>query len=268
MSGDPDRTGCLAEHLKQLNDARKKMTLDYTEEALRLLEGQYAGDDIKVIYLPECHESIAGIIAGRVREASNHPCIILTDCRAVETEVPMIKGSGRSIPSYNMFAGLCSVSHLLARFGGQKMAAGMSLKRSDLEEFRRQLNTGSGLTAENFREKIWIDGRLQFEEVTERLVAELERLEPFGNGNEKPLFGLSRVDVLSARALGRNNNVAKLRVRSETGAVMDAVAFTDADAFLEELAQCRRIDILFYPQINEYMGTRSPQIVIKEWRRA
>lgn len=250
----------MAGELKLLNEERKDMTQKGVEEALQQVEEHYAQDSVLVIFLPECHESLAGIIAGRVREAWNKPTLVLT--RGEEC----VKGSGRSIEAYHMYRGLCGVKELLLKFGGHPMAAGFSLEECNIEEFRRRLNEQADLKPEDFVPKIWIDVAMPLEYISERFVEELKILEPFGQGNEKPQFAQKGLHIRNARVLGRNRNAVKLSLVTERGLPMEGMLFTEGDAFLEELGSQQTIDVVYYPDVNEYNGRRSLQIVIKEYK--
>lgn len=260
LSEKEDEADRLAEELKALNDTRKDMTKQGEEEAIRQVEEKYGNDKVLVVFLPECHESLAGIIAGRVREHFHKPAIVLT--RGEE----LVKGSGRSIEQYHMFRGLTEVADLLMKFGGHPMAAGLSMEEKNIDEFRRRLNENAELKEEDFIPKIWIDVPMPLEYVSEALVEELKRLEPFGQGNEKPLFAQKDLLLRDVRILGRNRNVAKLGLVTETGYSMDGLLFGNGDEFLRELAGRNRIDIIYYPDVNEYNGTRTLQAVIKNYK--
>lgn len=250
----------LALELRLLNEERKAMTQNYVEEALLLAEEKYADDPVLVIYLPECHESLAGIVAGRVREAWHHPTFVLTRGEGC------VKGSGRSIKAYHMFQALCGVQDLLQKFGGHPMAAGFSLAEEHVEEFRRRLNEQAALSPEDFVPEVWIDVPMPLEYITEGLVKELTLLEPFGQGNEKPQFAQKNLQIRTARVLGKNRNAVKLSLVTEQGFPMDGMLFTEGDRFLEELGAHRRIDVVYYPDVNEYNGRRTLQIVVKEYK--
>lgn len=250
----------MAAELKLLNEERKDMTQAGMEQAFEQVDAELADDDVLVVYLPDCHESLAGIIAGRVREAYNKPSFVLTrgeDC---------VKGSGRSIESYHMYQALCGVQDLLLKFGGHPMAAGFSLKEENIDEFRRRLNEQSALTTEDFIPKIWIDVAMPLEYISEALVNELKGLEPFGQGNEKPQFAQKNLRIRSVRAIGRNNNAVRMTVVTEQGRPMEAMVFTVADQFVEEAKQSRSIDVIYYPDINEYNGNRTLQIVVRAYK--
>lgn len=260
LCGDEEEADRLAEELKQLNDQRKDMTSQGAEQASRQVAERYGNDKVLVVYLPDCHESLAGIIAGRLREKYHKPSIVLT--RAEEG----VKGSGRSIESYHMFEALLEVKELLTKFGGHPMAAGLSLNEDNVEAFRKALNNNARLTEEDFIPKIWIDVAMPMEYVSEPLIRELEMLEPFGQGNEKPQFAQKGIHIRSARVIGKNRNAVKLSMVTPRGVSVDGIAFTDGDAFIKEMGMRREMDVIYYPGINEYNGRRSIQMVIKEWR--
>ena len=260
LAEDPERAGEMADELKELNDMRKDMTAKGEAEAIEQVEKQYMDDKVLVVFLPECHESLAGIIAGRLREHFHKPSFVLT--RGETTA----KGSGRSIEQYHMYQGLCKVSDLLVKFGGHPMAAGLSLEEKDIDEFRRRLNADAELTEEDFVPKIWIDVPMPFEYVNEKIVQELKDLEPFGQGNEKPLFAQKSLVIRNARVLGKNRNVVKLNLVTETGQPVDGLLFADGDRFLEEQAGRNIIDMIYYPDVNEYNGTRTLQAVIRNYK--
>lgn len=262
MSKNSDEANEYAIHLKELNDERKDLTAMNVKVAVELAEREYSDDDILVIYLENCHESIAGIIAGRVREALGKPTIILTDAFG---EDGMIKGSGRSIESYNMFEALYEVKDIFEKFGGHHMAAGMSLKKDRLDEFRKRLNENSKLTKEDFIQKIWIDVPLPFSYISHDFVRELEKLEPYGNKNEKPKFARKGIKILSKNILGKNKNVVKM-VLEDDGTRLDGIYFCDGEAFFEELKGNNEIDIIYYPDINEYGGRESLQVIITGYK--
>lgn len=262
LSEDEAEAERLAEELKELNDIRKDMTKKGEDEAIAQVETQYMEDKVLVVFLPDCHESLAGIIAGRVREHFHKPSIVLT------RSGDMVKGSGRSIEPYHMFRELTKVRELLPKFGGHPMAAGLSIKEEDVPEFRRRLNENAVLTEEDFIPRVWIDVPMPLEYVTEGLVEELKWLEPFGQGNEKPLFAQKGLMIRSLRVLGKNRNVVKLGLVTDTGLSMDGLLFGDGDAVQRELAGKDRIDIVYYPDVNEYNGNRTLQAVIRNYKAA
>ena len=260
LAEDEDEAEALAQELKDLNDMRKDMTEHWTAEAKVLADTQYREDKVLVIFLPECHESLAGIIAGRLREYCQKPAIVLT--RSEEA----VKGSGRSIEAYHMFQKLSEVKELMLKFGGHPMAAGLSLREENIDAFRRALNEKSGLTEEDFKAKLWIDVPMPIDYIKERLVEELKILEPFGQGNEKPLFAQKQVRIRSSRVIGKNKNVVKFVLEGCSGMPMDGILFTDGIAFEEERAGRRAMDLIYYPEINEYNGNRSLQVVIRNYK--
>ncbi len=259
LSDDEAEADRLAEELKELNDMRKDMTRKGEEEAIRQVEERFSQDKVLVVFLPECHESLAGIIAGRLREHFHRPSFVLT---RGETSV---KGSGRSIEQYHMFRALGEVADLLPKFGGHPMAAGLSIEEKDIDEFRRRLNRNANLTENDFIPKVWIDVPMPLGYISEALVYELSELEPFGQGNEKPLFAQKDLTIRGLRVLGRNRNLAKLNLVTPEGLAMDGLLFTDGDAFAQEAAGCRSIDAVYYPDINEYNGNRTLQVIIKHY---
>lgn len=267
----------LAGDLKALNDSRKDMTAQAVEEAFIQVENSELKDaDVLVVYLPECHESLAGIVAGRIREKYYRPVFVLT--KGAEG----LKGSGRSIETWHMYEGLNRVKHLLSKFGGHKMAAGLSMPEENLEQFRKEINEKSGITPEYLNEKIAIDMQLPFECVNEKFIEELAVLEPFGKGNARPVFAERQVQVESARILGKNKNVLKLQVKDLHGTRMDAMYFGDVNTFVEYVREkfgdiaCECLlrghghgivmAFTYYPDINEYQGVRTPQIVIQNYK--
>lgn len=260
LSQDEAQAEQQALELKELNDQRKDMTREGTAQAVGLVEEFYQEDKVLVVYLPSCHESLAGIIAGRLREAFQKPSFVLTDGE------DCVKGSGRSIEAYHMFEALVQVKDLLLKFGGHPMAAGLSLEKKNVDEFRRRLNEQAALTEQDFIQKIWIDVPMPLEYISEPLIKELELLEPFGQGNEKPLFAQRGLRIRSVRVLGKNRNAVKLFLEAENGTTMDAMLFGDGDSFMEELGDSRLLDVIYYPVIHEYNGSRSLQIIIKNYR--
>lgn len=262
LSESEEEADRMALELKDLNDQRKTMTRQGTEEAVEQVEALYKDHKVLVVYLPSCHESLAGIIAGRLREQYQKPAFVLTDGEEG------VKGSGRSIETYHMFDALVEVKELLSKFGGHPMAAGLSLKKENVDEFRRLLNENAKLGEEDFIKKIWIDVPMPLEYINEPLIEELDLLEPFGQGNEKPLFAQKGLSIRSVRVMGKNRNVVKFSLASEKGMPMDGLLFADGDSFLHELSSCRKIDVIYYPAVNEYNGNKSLQIVIKNYKIA
>lgn len=260
LEQDPDRVSGLADELKELNDVRKDMTAKGETEAIEQVERFYMSDKVLVVFLPECHESLAGIIAGRLREHFHKPSFVLT--RGEQSA----KGSGRSIEAYHMYQGLCEVADLLVKFGGHPMAAGLSIEESDIDEFRRRLNENAKLTEDDFVPQIWIDVPMPFEYVNEKIVDELKGLEPFGQGNEKPLFAQKSLTIRNVRVLGKNRNVVKMNLVTNTGHPFDGLLFADGDRFLEEQTGQNTIDMIYYPDVNEYNGTCTLQAIIKNYK--
>ena len=266
-----------AKNLKELNEERKELTNEGIEKACELVEQHYMEDSVLVVYLPHCHESIAGIIAGRIRERYNKPAIVLTDGEE------HVKGSGRSIEAYPMFDKLNECKDLLLKFGGHPLAAGLSLKKENVEPLRRALNEKAGLTEEDFIPKVSFDMVLPFEQVTYTLLQEFDMLEPFGKSNEKPSFALKDVQLVNARVIGKNQNMARLTVKTKSSnRIYTAMLFREFDAFEETIrnkygegalkrlyqgtAENVYMDFIFYPSVNEFNGNTTIQFVIQHFR--
>ena len=251
----------LAEDLKALNDSRKEMTERGVAKAVELIETTSLKDDrVLVIYLPDCHESIAGIIAGRIRERYYRPVFVLT--KAEEG----VKGSGRSIEAYDMFGQMCRCRALFTKFGGHRLAAGLSLEEENVRRFRDTINALCDLTEEDLQEKVSIDMRLPFPYITEELIRELELLEPFGKGNPRPLFAERNLRVICPRIFGKNRNVLKCRLEDEQGSQMEAVYFGDVETCLKAMKEKKIMSFTYYPSINEYMGQRTLQLTIVNYQ--
>ena len=268
----------LAGDLKALNDSRKDMTAAAVEQAICQVEQKgLIKDRVLVVYLPDCHESLAGIVAGRIREKYYRPTFVLTDGEHG------VKGSGRSIETYHMYEEMNKCKELFEKFGGHKLAAGLSLPKENVERFRRKINEVCTLTEDDLCEKVSIDMQLPLAYVNETLVDELEFLEPFGKGNPKPVFAEREVSILQARILGKNKNVLKMFVNDANGTKMDAMYFGDIERFMEHISSKYgdraaaeiqngygsgkiKINITYYPEINEYMGRRTPQIIIQNYQ--
>ena len=251
----------LAADLKELNDSRKEMTEEGVEEAVRQIESSSWKDDrVLVVYLPECHESIAGIIAGRIKERYYRPTFVLTKG---ETGV---KGSGRSIEAYDMFAEMSRCRELFTKFGGHKLAAGLSLEEEKVEVFRKRINELADLTEEDLQMKVSIDMRLPFPYINEELIHELKILEPFGKGNGKPLFAESKLRVIQPRIFGKNRNVLKCRLEDQQGNQMEAVYFGEVEDCLRQMEKKQIMSFTYYPSINEYMGRRTIQLTIVNYQ--
>ena len=252
----------LAGDLKALNESRRDMTDRVVDEAMAKVEQtDIRGDKVLVIYLPDCHESLAGLVAGRVRENYYRPVFVLTDSE------DGVKGSGRSIESYSMYEELTGCGDLLTKFGGHPMAAGLSIDKENVEKFKRRLNDQCTLSEEELTEKVVIDMELPFTAITEQFIEELEYMEPFGKGNTKPVFAARGVFMQHVKIIGKNKNVAKATAIDAAGNRMEAICFHDAQEFAK---QCERnngkMSITFYPGINEFRGERQIQIVITHYR--
>lgn len=272
----------IAGELKALNESRKDMTLQGTEEAIEMIEqGSLKEDSVLVIYLPDCHESLAGIIAGRIRERYHKPVFVLT--RSEEG----VKGSGRSIEAYHMYEKMSECKELYTKYGGHKMAAGVSMPEENVAPFRAYVNAHCGLTAEDFVEKIHIDVPMPMSYVTADLVKQLSVLEPFGNGNAKPVFAQKNIRLLSGRILGKNGNVGKYSVADESGRRYDMMYFGDLavwHAFLQEqfgrtaferlyqgggaVGSGILIHVIYYPDLNVYQGRESLQMIMQDYSAA
>ena len=277
LSDDEKEAVLLAKELVKLNEERKEMTMRGVEEAIEIVENSsIKNDKVFVIYLPHIHESLAGIIAGRIREKYNVPTLILTKSE------DGAKGSGRSIEEYNMFEELVKCKDLLGKFGGHPMAAGFSLKEENIDAFRNRLNEKTTLTEEDLYKKVTIDTVLPLDNITYDLVNDLARLEPFGKANPKPLFGEKDVNVIKALILGKNRNVLKLKLKTKNGKAIDAVHFGDIEQFEDVVTEKYgrdqlvklydgsyndvRLDMVFYPDINEYNGSVTIQVVMQNYR--
>lgn len=261
LADSREEAAVLAGDLKNLNESRKEMTAQGLEKAIEQVESTSMMEDmVLVVFLPECHESLAGIIAGRLRERYHKPSFVLT--RGEEG----VKGSGRSIESYSMYEKLCERKEYLTKFGGHPMAAGLSLEEENVERFRRKLNEQSGLTEEDLVEKVTIDVPMPIHYIRKDLVQELSLLEPFGKGNEKPLFAQKNLWVSQMRVFGKNRNVVKMRLTDENGYPMDGVYFGNGDEFAEEGRGKRKISIVYYPDINMYQGRESLQVIIRHYQ--
>ncbi|MCH4190752.1 MAG: single-stranded-DNA-specific exonuclease RecJ [Butyrivibrio sp.] len=268
----------IAGDLKALNDSRKDMTGQNVDAAVSIVEKYSELPDVLVIFLPECHESIAGIVAGRIREKYGRPTLILT--RAENG----VKGSGRSVPAYDMYRELNRCSDLFTKFGGHKMAAGLSMKEADIQELKKRLNDACTLQKGDFEEILHIDMEMPLPYADRKLIQEISLLEPFGNGNARPLFAVRNVSILSGRILGRNRNCGKYKIMDENGQKYDMIYFGDMDRwqkFLEEKAgkvqseqiysgvdlqrDAVKINMAYYPDINSYQGRESLQIVMTDY---
>ena len=279
LAEDPQEAAVLARELHRLNELRKDMTEKGIEQACEMIDGGMLHDNrVFVIYLKDCHESVAGIIAGKVRERYYRPVIILTDAQ----EEGFLKGSGRSIETFPMYDALVKCDDLLEKYGGHPMAAGVTIRKDRLEDFRRRINETCTLTAEDLTRKVVIDLVMPLGYIREDLVEELSLLEPFGKGNEKPLFAERHLRLRSCDVIGKNRNVLRFQVQTEEGVRMKALYFGGADAMLHYLklrfgeAEVDRlrmgrpsrimISVLYYPGVNEWRGNKELQIVIQGYR--
>lgn len=267
----------LAEELVMLNERRKAMTTEGYDQAVAQIEEKgMSKDRVLVIYLPTCHESLAGIIAGRLKERYYRPTFVLTDGEAD------VKGSGRSIPAYNMYEEMQKCDDLFLKYGGHPMAAGCSLKRENVDVLRERLNKLSTLTREELTKKIVIDVPMPIDYISEKLINELDYLEPFGTGNEKPLFAEKNLKVLHIRILGETKRAAGLKLKNPAGKVMDGIYFgdtgklrtyleekfgeTQADRCFHGLENNVELSIVYYPRIHEWSGNRTIQVVVQHYR--
>lgn len=251
----------IATELKNLNESRKEMTSDGVEQAVRLIEEKGLADrKVLVLYLPDCHESLAGIIAGRIREMYGRPVFVLTDSE------DGIKGSGRSIEAYSMYEELSKCKDLFTRYGGHRMAAGVSMPAGNLEEFARRMEEECHLAPEDYVEKVRIDVAMPFSYVNEELIRQFSLLEPFGNGNPKPLFAQKNLELDSVRILGKNQNVGKYRVTDEYGRHYELTFFGDQTELQQAWEQKGALSVTYYPQINVYRGRSEIQFVIQNYQ--
>lgn len=260
QSEDEEEAAKLAGDLKALNDSRKALTEKGTEEAYKLIESSdLKNDRVMVVFLPECHESLAGIIAGRIREKYHKPTFVLT--RGEKS----LKGSGRSTENYSMYEELVKCDSLLVQYGGHPMAAGLSIEEENVEKFRQTLNDNYTLTEEDMIPKIVIDVPMPISYINEELVEQLSILEPFGKGNTKPLFAQKNLRVLKVGIYGKTQNTVKLQLRDPSGAVMDGLYWGEAKEFADFARSHETISVTYYPRINSYMGRESLQIVIQNY---
>ena len=261
LEKDPETAAVMAKDLSRLNEERKEMTEQGVTAAIEQIEKQMLLlDPVLVVFLPDCHESLAGIIAGRIREKYNRPCIVLT--RAERG----VKGSGRSIEEYSMFEELTKCADLLDQFGGHPMAAGLSLREENIDAFRRKLNEECSLTQEDLKKKILIDAAMPIAYISRRLISQISLLEPFGKGNEKPLFAQKDLRVLDSRIVGKQQNVLRMHLGDANGVTMQAVYFGDAQKMYEELRRTRRVAVTYYPEINSFQGRESIQLIIQSYK--
>ena len=267
-----------ASYLKELNDIRKQMTQTATEQAIVLAEEKLAKEDVQVLvlYLSDCHESLAGIVAGRIREKFYRPTIILTKGENC------VKGAGRSIEGYSMFEKLSEQKELFLAFGGHPMAAGLSLEEKNIPVLEERLNQAAGLNEEQLTPKLYLDAVLPFDAITEELMEELALLEPFGNGNSKPVFAMSGVRLKGMRRIGKDGSSLRLQLTDARGTSLTGLYFRDADGFeryltgefgggtVQELYRGRTevlLTLAFSPSMNEYQGEIYPQVIIDNYKK-
>lgn len=276
LQEDVKKASEIAAELVDLNAQRKDMTAEGVELAMQQVEEGNTGEKVLVVYLPDVHESLAGIIAGRIREACHKPTFVLTKSE------DGVKGSGRSIEAYSMYEELCKCQELFTKFGGHPMAAGLSLPEANVEIFREKINACCGLTEEDFIPKIKIDIPMPVDYPDIPLVNELLLLEPFGKANVKPQFADKNLGIDRAVVVGKNQNVLKLTLKTERGKSISAVYFGDVEEFREyygrkygenEVQQAFlgrtnaiRMSVIYYPEVNRYQGNESIQIVIKNYQ--
>ena len=275
-SKDTNEAAQIAGDLKALNDSRKDMTLKGVEQAIEVISKQGMQEDkVLVIYIPDCHESIAGIIAGRIKELYQKPVFVLT--KGEEG----VKGSGRSIEAYSMYEEMNQFKELFTKFGGHKMAAGLSMPEASVTEFRKKINENCSLKEEDFEPRVQIDVAMPISYITKDLIMQMDLLEPFGNGNEKPVFAQKEIAFLSGRIMGKNKNVGKYLVCDENKIQYELIYFGDIENFnqyicekfgeqeVEQLyknrSQTIKLSIVYYPGINEYMGKTSIQLVMQHF---
>lgn len=259
LETDENTAKSKAMELYAFNEERKGMTESELSKALKIIdETEIKNDKVLVIYLPKCHESIAGIIAGRIKEFYYRPTFVITDAK------DGAKGSGRSIEGYNMFEEITKCAGLLTKFGGHPMAAGISLDKDKIDEFRKRLNKNQTLTEQQLEPVVWIDVPMPLNYVTYTLVEQLSILEPFGKGNEKPVFADKDLIVKSVNIIGKKSNVLKLMLEAQDGSVFEAIQFM-YDGNKPQVGQ--KIAITYYPDINEFRGKRNLQFIIKEWKQ-
>lgn len=249
-----------AAQMRDLNVERQELTKQGMEEAFKIIDAEMQDDKVLVVYLPEVHESIAGIIAGKVRERYCKPAFVLT-----KGDGDFLKGSGRSIEAYSMYNKMVEVKDLMIGFGGHPLAAGLSLKEENLEEFRKQLNARSGLTDADFISKVMIDVILPIDFLTQNFIEQLDILEPFGKGNEKPVFAQSNVRATRAEIIGKNKNVLKITFNSRN--CKSGVCFHDIETKEQLLNQNGKLydfKMLYYPTLNEWNGVKSIQANVQD----
>lgn len=265
----------IAAELRELNETRKKLTEEGLDRATYIIENEYSTEDkVLVVYLPELHESLAGIVAGRIKEKYYRPTFVVTEGKEG------LKGSARSIESYHIYDAMTEVKDVFEKYGGHAMAAGFSLKEGKLDEFRKRINDNCRLTEGDMIQKVIIDVPMPLEYVTEALINELTLLEPFGNGNEKPVFAQKNITFLGGREMGKTGEMARFSVMTEAGYRTEMVMFRRLDSFVKcldekygpdaakSLFEGRgnyAMDIIYYPSVNEFRGKRNIQFIINDF---
>lgn len=275
LSATEEEAEASASLLMKFNNERKAMTQENVDKAIELVQRDMLNDRVLVVYLPECHESIAGIVAGKVRERFYRPTFVLTDGK------DEVKGSGRSIEEYSMYDEMVKCGKYLDKFGGHPMAAGLSLKKENIGPFREAMNRNCTLDENDLTEKVKIDIVMPVDYATKEIVHDIEKLEPCGKGNEKPVFAARSTRITGARVIGKTRCGVKLTLLQENGLILDGIYFTDPDAFLEDMerrfgtiekdcllagnAEHTRLNLLYEPHINEWNGRETLQINIRDY---
>lgn len=260
LEQDMAKAEAAAEQLKELNEQRKRMTEEGVVQGMEQAQHYMdRGDKVLVIYLPDCHESVAGIIAGRIKDRLHHPVFVLTDSEEGK------KGSGRSIETYSMFEEMMKIKDVFTKFGGHPMAAGCSMEGGRLDEFRERINEECTLTEKDFIDKVHIDADMPVDYITMDLIHQMAVLEPLGKGNKKPLFAHRKLKVEQVRVFGKGKNVIKLALKSSQGTRIDGMIFEEEESFRKKMEEMQYITCTYYPVINEYQGYRNLQIQIQNY---
>ncbi len=261
MTEKPSEAGRIASELININKSRKAMTEEYSKKAYDMVDKtDIKNDRVLIVYLPDCHESLAGIIAGRLKEKYNKPSFVLTDSENG------IKGSGRSIDEYSMFEEMTKCKAFFSKFGGHPKAAGLSLADNDVEGFRRELNKKCTLTDADMEKKVHIDMTLPLGYISEELIKEFEKLQPFGVGNTRPLFAQKELCIINPSVIGKNKNAVRMTVSDKNGCRISGVYFGDSDEFMNYISNREEVSLIFYPAINEFRNTRTVQLNIIGYR--
>lgn len=281
--GDSAQAAKRAQEMVALNESRKRMTEDGVAEALELVEAQYKDDKVLVVYMPKLHESLAGIVAGKIKEKYYRPTIVLTDAEQKEGEEPLVKGSGRSIDGYMLYDALHECKDILVKFGGHALAAGVSLRREDVDKFRGLLNINQKMTEDDLTPKLQLDVPMPMYYISKKLVQDLNQLEPFGKGNEKPLFGQTNVRIKSASTFGTNGQYIRIYFMDENGFTIEGVDFNakefldnikmwfteeECDKMLKGMPNDIRLDVAYYPDINSFRGHETLQVKPSLYRKS